>query len=46
MPKTAAALMVGNEILTGKIEDTNTRYLARRLFELGIALRGVGVYDV
>jgi len=35
--------MVGNEILTGKIEDTNTRYLARRLFELGIALRQVVV---
>ncbi|MCA9534670.1 MAG: competence/damage-inducible protein A [Myxococcales bacterium] len=41
MPKTAAALMVGNEILTGKIEDTNTRYLARVLFELGVALRQV-----
>lgn len=33
--------MVGNEILTGKIEDTNTRYLARVLFELGVALRQV-----
>lgn len=35
--------MVGNEILTGKIEDTNSRYLARRLFELGIALRQIVV---
>ncbi|MCB9661389.1 MAG: competence/damage-inducible protein A [Sandaracinaceae bacterium] len=43
MPKTAAALMVGNEILTGKIEDTNTRYLARLLFELGVSLRQVVV---
>lgn len=35
--------MVGNEILTGKIEDTNSRYLAKRLFELGIALRQIVV---
>lgn len=43
MSRTAAALVVGNEILAGKIEDTNTRLLARTLFELGIALRRVVV---
>jgi molybdenum cofactor synthesis domain-containing protein len=39
----AAALVVGNELLTGKIEDANTPYLARTLFGLGIALRRVVV---
>ena len=41
MPKSAAALVIGNEILTGKIADTNTTVLARGLFELGIELRRV-----
>lgn len=43
MSRTAAALVVGNEILAGKIEDTNSRLLARTLFELGIAFRRVVV---
>lgn len=41
MSKSAAALVIGNEILTGKIADTNTTVLARGLFELGIELRRV-----
>ena len=41
MPRTAAALNMGNEILSGKIADTNTTLLARALFELGIELRRV-----
>ena len=41
MPRTAAALVIGNEILSGKIADTNTTFLARGLFELGIELRRV-----
>lgn len=41
MPRTAAALIIGNEILSGKIVDTNTTFLARVLFELGIELRRV-----
>jgi molybdenum cofactor synthesis domain-containing protein len=41
MPRTAAALIIGNEILSGKIADTNTTFLARGLFELGIELRRV-----
>lgn len=43
MSRTAAALIVGNEILSGKIADTNTTFLARGLFELGIELRRVVV---
>lgn len=43
MGRTAAALVIGNEILSGKITDTNTAYLARGLFELGIELRRVVV---
>ncbi len=43
MPRTAAALVIGNEILSGKITDTNTAFLARALFELGIELRRVVV---
>ncbi len=43
MPRTAAALIIGNEILSGKIADTNTAFLAQGLFELGIELRRVVV---
>jgi len=43
MPRTAAALIIGNEILSGKIADTNTTFLARTLFDLGIELRRVVV---
>ncbi len=43
MSRTAAALIIGNEILSGKIADTNTVFLARGLFELGIELRRVVV---
>ena len=43
MSRTAAALVIGNEILSGKIADTNTTFLARGLFELGIELRRVVV---
>ncbi|MEE8523811.1 MAG: molybdopterin-binding protein [Thermoanaerobaculia bacterium] len=40
-PRTAAALIIGNELLTGKIQDANVAALARDLFGLGIALRRV-----
>ena len=39
--RTAAALIIGNELLTGKIQDANTAVLAKELFGLGIALRRV-----
>jgi len=43
MPRTAAALIIGNEILSGKITDTNTPFLARGLFTLGIELKRIVV---
>ncbi|MEM1417019.1 MAG: competence/damage-inducible protein A [Myxococcota bacterium] len=43
MTRTAGALVIGNEILTGKIEERNVAYLGRMLFELGISLRRVVV---
>lgn len=41
MARTAAALIIGNEILTGKIREANVQRLAHELFRLGIALRRV-----
>jgi molybdenum cofactor synthesis domain-containing protein len=41
--KTAAALVIGNEILTGKIEEKNVAELARLLRELGVRLARVVV---
>jgi molybdenum cofactor synthesis domain-containing protein len=43
MPRTAAALVIGNEILTGKIEEANVAFLAKELFALGVSLRRVVV---
>lgn len=37
----AAALVIGNELLTGKIREANVEVLARELFALGIGLRRV-----
>ncbi|QQR89716.1 MAG: competence/damage-inducible protein A [Myxococcales bacterium] len=36
--KTAAALIIGDELLKGKVRDENTPFLAERLFELGVSL--------
>ena len=41
--KTAAVLIIGNEILSGKIEEKNLAELARLLRELGIRLARVVV---
>jgi molybdenum cofactor synthesis domain-containing protein len=41
MPLTAAALIIGNEILTGKVQEQNVAFLARELFGLGVTLRRV-----
>lgn len=35
---TAAALVIGNEILSGRTQDSNLGYLGRRLTELGIRM--------
>lgn len=41
MNRTAAALVIGNELLSGKVHDANTLNLARALRPLGIELRRV-----
>lgn len=41
MGRTAAMLVIGNEILTGKVQEANVAALAVELFALGIALRRV-----
>jgi len=38
-PPTAAVLVIGDEILSGRTQDTNTSYIARFLAALGIDLR-------
>jgi len=43
MEQRLALLVVGNEILTGKVEDQNTPYLAKRIWELGSRLDRVVV---
>src|SRR3990170_2286455 len=37
-PVTAALLIIGNEILSGRTQDANLAYLGRRLNEIGIRL--------
>ena len=39
--KTAAIVVIGNEILTGKSEDRNASFLITELYELGVALRRI-----
>lgn len=41
--KTAAILLIGNEILSGKVEDENARYLVRELRALGVAVGRIEV---
>jgi molybdenum cofactor synthesis domain-containing protein len=43
MGRTAATLVIGNEILSGKVQDANTATLARELRALGVELRRVVV---
>jgi molybdenum cofactor synthesis domain-containing protein len=40
---TAAILLIGNEILSGKVEDENARFLTRELRALGVSLRRMEV---
>jgi molybdenum cofactor synthesis domain-containing protein len=42
-PPTAAILLVGNEILSGKVEDENARYLVRELRALGVSVGRIEV---
>jgi molybdenum cofactor synthesis domain-containing protein len=43
MPKTAGIILVGNEILSGKVSDANASYLCRELRALGVEVRRIGV---
>lgn len=40
---TAAAIIIGNEILSGRTQDTNTAFMAERLTSHGVQLREVRV---
>jgi len=40
---TAAVLIIGNEILTGRTQDANVQYLGQQLFGMGIKLQEVRV---
>jgi molybdenum cofactor synthesis domain-containing protein len=37
-PRSAALIIIGDEILSGEVEDQNTPFLTRRLWELGILM--------
>ena len=43
MPSTAAIIIIGNEILSGKFHDSNSAYLASGLRELGVDVRRISV---
>jgi FAD synthetase len=43
MPKTAGIILIGNEILSGKIKDENAAYLCRELRGLGVDVRRIAV---
>jgi FAD synthetase len=43
MPKTAGIILVGNEILSGKIADANAAYLCRELRALGVDVRRIAI---
>jgi molybdenum cofactor synthesis domain-containing protein len=43
MSKTAAVLVIGDEILSGRTQDTNTNHIARFLTAMGIDLKEVRV---
>lgn len=42
-PNTAALVLIGNELLSGKIRDENGAFLARELWALGVELRRIEV---
>ena len=43
MPRTAGIVLIGNEILSGKIADANASYLCRELRALGVDVRRITV---
>jgi molybdenum cofactor synthesis domain-containing protein len=42
-PPRAAILLIGNELLSGKVEEQNARYLVRELRELGVVVSRIEV---
>ena len=40
---TACILVIGNEVLSGRTQDANVKYIATRLAEIGISLREVRI---
>ena len=42
-PKTAGVIIIGNEILSGKVQDTNSSFLAKELRTLGVDLMRISV---
>jgi len=43
MARTAGILLIGNEILSGKVVDANASYLCRELRALGVSVRRIAV---
>jgi len=43
MPQTAGIVLIGNEILSGKVVDANAAYLCRQFRQLGVDVRKVTV---
>lgn len=43
MGSTAGIVVIGNEVLSGKVEEENARYLIRELRELGVKLMRIAV---
>ncbi|HEV8676234.1 MAG TPA: competence/damage-inducible protein A [Methylomirabilota bacterium] len=43
MPHTAGIILIGNELLSGKVVDVNAAYLCRQFRELGVDVRKVSV---
>lgn len=43
--QTAACLIIGDEVLNGKTKDTNSAYVAKYCFSLGISLKRVEVIE-
>ncbi len=43
MAKTAGIILIGNEILSGKVTDANAAYLCRQFRELGVDVRKISV---
>ena len=43
MDRTAGIVVIGNEILSGKVADTNSPFLARELRKMGVDVRAISV---